>query len=152
MPVHNRLIADSSGALSPVGLMNIGAFFSVEVNLPPPLAKQLMDKGQPTPPPITGLALIDTGASRTCIHEPHLQSLGLNPIGVANMGTASGPSQRNIYQAQITCGSPQWTYQPAGVIGVDLSGQNIELHPNPQPLIGLLGRDFLSQGLLIWNG
>lgn len=37
----------------------------------------------------------------TCVHEPILTGLGLNPIGIVNSGTAKGLVQQSVYPARI---------------------------------------------------
>lgn len=101
MPIHSHRVNDSSGNPSPGGLTNVGAFFPIEVHVPPAIAALLDDQNMPVPAPFSGLALIDTGATLTCVHETLLARLGLNPIGVITSGTASGPVQQNVYPARI---------------------------------------------------
>ena len=152
MPVHNRLVTGPDGSINPGGLVNLGAFFPVEIKVPDALAESLTQAGRAVPAPLSGMALIDTGATRTCIHEPLLQQLGLNPIGIAETGTAGGQTRRNVYQAKLEVQGEQWSFAPPGVIGVDLTGQRVALLPNPEPIVALLGRDFLQTGLFVWNG
>ncbi len=151
MPIHNQFIRDSSGNLSPLGLANVGAFCPVEIHIPPQIAQILSNSGQPIPACVTGMALIDTGASSSCVHEPILQGLGLNPVGSVNSGTAGGPKQQNIYPVTIICPTQGWTLDSGRVTGVDLSGQIINKVP-PEPIIALLGRDLLQHWVFIYNG
>jgi hypothetical protein len=96
------------------------------------------------------MALVDTGATMTCIHEPILTGLGLHPVNTMAAGTAAGQVQQSIYVAQIIFPQMGWTID-LPVAGVDLTGQSIAIDP-PQPLIALLGRNLLNQCVLIWNG
>lgn len=98
------------------------------------------------------MAIIDTGASLTCVHEPILQQLQLNPISVAQFGTAHGQVQQSIYPARIVF--PVWgglTIDFQGVAGVDLTGQAIQTTP-PQQVICLIGRNLLERFVFIYNG
>jgi hypothetical protein len=98
------------------------------------------------------MALIDTGASMTCVHEPILRQIQLNPIGVALFGTAKGQVQQSIYPARIVF--PVWggmTIDFQGVAGVDLSGQSIQTTP-PEPVICLVGRNILERFVFVYNG
>jgi hypothetical protein len=151
MSVHNQLVRDQSGNLSSKGLADIGAFCPVEIHVPPQIAQILTNAGQSVPNCATGLALIDTGASLTCVHEPILQGLGLNPVGIVNSGTAGGPRQQNAYPVRIICPTQGWTLDLRRAIGVDLTGQIINKVP-PEPIIALLGRDLLEHWVLIYNG
>ena len=154
MPIHNRFIRDRDGNLSPEALIGLGAFLNIEIHVPPAIATALTDAGSPVPAPVTGVALIDTGATITCIHEPILRDqLGLNPISVMKAGTASGPTQQNVYPARIVGTVAQsFTLDLDGVAGVNLSGQIVNTLPDPQEVVALLGRNFLSHCVLIWNG
>ena len=77
MPVHNQLIFDPNNQLSPLGLRQLGAFFPIEVHVPPQIADVMVASGQTVPNCASGIGLIDTGATLTCIHEDVLSSLGL---------------------------------------------------------------------------
>ena len=122
--------------------------------MPPQIAEVLTQQGQPIPAGVAGLALIDTGATMTCVHEQILTSLGLNPIGVATNGTANGPVRQNIYPARVVFPEAGWTVDVSQVVGVNLTGQQIVLAPDrpAQPIIALLGRNLLQHWQLVWNG
>jgi hypothetical protein len=150
MPYHNAFIHDPAGNPSAPGLRVLGAFFPIEVHIPPQIAQALAKDNKPIPAPVSGLGLIDTGATMTCVHEDILTSLGLNPIGVVQSGTAAGPVQQNVYPVRITFPSKGWTLDVQAA-GVNLSGQMIPLNP-PQPAVVLLGRNVLEKWVFIWNG
>lgn len=150
-PVHNQFLQDANNQPSPAGLREAGPIISIEVRIPQQIAQVLTTQGQPVPAPAAGIALIDTGASVTCIHEPILQGLNLNPIGIAPTGTAGGQVQRNVYPATIVFLPQGWTADFNRVIGVDLSGQIVQTHP-PQPIIALIGRNVLERFVFIYNG
>ena len=98
------------------------------------------------------MALIDTGASITCVHEPILQRLQLNPISVSLFGSAHGQVQQSIYPARIVF--PIWgglTIDFSGVAGVDLTGQSVQTTP-PQDVICLIGRNLLERFVFVYNG
>ena len=152
MPIHNGLITDPSGSFSPDGLIAVGAFFAIEVHVPPEIAEVLTQQGQPIPTPVSGFALIDTGATLTCVHERALLDLGLNPVGTVNSGTAHGQVQQSLYPARIVFPAQGWTVDIGSVAGVDLSGQVLNIAPSPQRIIALIGRNFLKQCVLVWNG
>ena len=153
MPVYSHFIRDprNNNLPNPAGLATLGAFFPIEVHVPPQIAQVLSAQGQAVPPPIAGLAIIDTGATMTCVHEPLLTQLGLNPISVVQAGTANGPVQQSVYPGRIIFPAQGWTIDLSGVAGVDLTGQFVPLNPR-QPLVALLGRNILQHWLFIWNG
>jgi predicted aspartyl protease len=102
-----------------------------------------MQQGLAVPSPVPGLALIDTGASSTCIDDGVAQQLQLSAIDVVNMTSASHASTpQNIYPVQI---------EVVGGIRIDVPravGANLV----PQNLVALIGRDFLQQCTLFYNG
>jgi len=151
MPVHNRFFKDPTGNPNPTALTVIGAFFNIEVHLPSAIAQILTNQGRPLPPPALGAAIVDTGATMTCVHEPILQGLGLNPIGVVQAATATGLTQQNVYPARLVFPAEGIDITFQGVAGVNLAGQMLPLTP-PQQVIALIGRNLLERWLLIWNG
>jgi predicted aspartyl protease len=98
--------------------------------------------GEKIPEPISGQALVDTGATFSAIDEGIADKLGVKPIGLAPSGTAGGEVMLNIYAARfilplnIQVGFSRAT-------GVRLAGQQY---------IALIGRDVLSQMILVYNG
>jgi hypothetical protein len=93
------------------------------------------------PPPliVPGIALIDTGASNTSIATQVAAQLGLQATGVVASMSASGP-----YNAQqYTCG-----YR----IDFVLIGVSAAPNLHPLGLAMLIGRDILSQCVLVYSG
>lgn len=74
MPTHNQIIYDQNHNLSPVGLRELGAYFPIEVHVPTQIADALTKQGASVPTPVSGVGLIDTGATITCIEETILTS------------------------------------------------------------------------------
>ena len=87
------------------------------------------------------LALIDTGASTSCIAEDFATRLGLTPIDRQKIGGVGGKKEHLIYLGVILIPSLN-AQKKAGFVGVEL--------PGAQPV--LLGRDFLHGCVLIYNG
>ena len=103
------------------------------------------------PTPVPGLALIDTGATLSAVDATVVQQLGVQPVGLANVGTAGGQQQQATYPARFTfpgTGLPNIDF--GQLLGANLTGQIVAAHQ--QPLIALLGRDILQQFILIYNG
>jgi hypothetical protein len=135
---------------SPQNLVAMGPVIQIRIEVPSPLAASLVAANQLVPNPVDGIALIDTGATITSIHAPILIAMGINPVGVATVGTAGGPQQQSTYAARFSFpGTPLPGFELAQVIGCDLTGQTVL---NQQPLIGLIGRDVLASAVLIYNG
>lgn len=126
-----------------IALLRQGPVVQVVLSLAQTIADQLMQQGLPIPAPLPGLALIDTGASATCIDDATAQQLQLPVIDVVNMTSASHAStQQNIYPVLI---------EVAGGIRIDVPramGANLA----PQKLVALIGRDFLQHCTLFYNG
>ena len=152
MPTHNQIIQDRNKDLNPSGLREMGAYFPIEVPVPTPIADLLTKQGTSIPSPVSGVGLIDTGATLTCIEETLLVSaLRLNPIGVVNSGTANGPVRQNVYPGRIVFPTKSWSMDFGRVVGVNLTGQVIR-EPEPRPIVALLGRNFLERCVFIYNG
>jgi hypothetical protein len=149
MSIYNGLFSenDPSGGqrLSPAVLAHFGPILQVSVSIPQALAALYTNQQIPLLSPITGTALIDTGATRSCVHAPIMSNLGVNPIGVITSLTAAGPAPQNLYPAHFTFPATNIEIDFTSVVGVDLSGQII----NGQQLIALIGRDVLSLGTFI---
>jgi len=151
MPIHNQFNFDQKGKQSPGALTNMGAFFPIEVHVPPKIAEALTKVGKPVPKGVAGLGLIDTGATLTCISEDVLKTLGLNPFDVVNSGTADGQKKQNVYPARIVFPTKGWTLDLQKAVGVNLAGQIIPKTP-PEPIIALLGRNLLQHWIFTYNG
>lgn len=151
MPVYNSFVRDAAGNEGPGGLAALGAVFAIEIQLHPAMAQALAQQNQPIPAGIPGLALIDTGASGTCVHEPILQQLSINPVGVVQGLTAAGAVKQNLYPARLVFPATGWMLDVPNTVGVNLAGQVANIVP-PQPIVALLGRDLLSAWTMTWNG
>ncbi len=152
MPIYNGHFVENLSAggqrPSPTILATLGPILAVSVSIPQALAAFNTSQQILLPSPITGLALIDTGATRSCVHAPVMSKLGVNPIGVVTSGTPAGQVLHSLYPAHFTFPATNIEIDFTSVVGVDLTGQII----NGQQLIALIGRDVLSIGILVYNG
>ena len=149
MPIHNRHYVDQSiKEHIPAALATVGAILEVQIQIPKALSDLLESQNQVIPPPVTGFALIDTGATRTCADQLALSGLGINPIGLVSMGTAGGPTQCPLFPARLWFPSLNLGAEFDSIVGVNLQGQAI----SDQQITVLIGRDILSRGLLIYSG
>lgn len=149
MPLwHKHYMDTSRNVHAPAALAELGAFVQVEINLPQPLIEFLSEQNKPIPAPSTGVALIDTGASKTCVDETILANLGINPIGLVSVGTAAGSVQRTIFPARLTFPEFKLVVDLSQVIAVDLQGQTIQ----KTQIIGLVGRDILRFCQFTYDG
>jgi predicted aspartyl protease len=104
--------------------------------------------GKPVHPPIAIRALIDTGASGTCLDPWVFQQLNLPASGVAHVHT---PTTSGVATAQN-----QYDVDILVMLGKHVERIEtlpvLESHLTPLGIDGLLGRDILSHGILIFNG
>lgn len=148
MPVFNRLYHPSIVKFDPNQLLINGPVIAIEISIPSALANFYTTHKLPIPAPKIGFGLIDTGATRTCVDQSVISSLGVSPVGTATSGTASGPSTHNLYPTHVRFIEENIDIDFNQCMGVNLTGQNAM----GQPLIALIGRDILSNFLLVYNG
>ena len=121
-----------------------GPLVQVIIGLAASLATQLIQQGQAVPNPVSGMGLLDTGASTTCIDDSVAQSMGLPVIDVVQMMSAShASSPANVYPIQLQLIGTPIRVEVQRALGAELKGQGI---------IALIGRDFLANCTLFYNG
>lgn len=151
MPIFNFSFSRQNPQPLPAFLTRLGPLAPAEIHVPQQLAQLLQSQGQPVPPPETGMLLIDTGASTSGVDTAIIAALGVNPVGRTNLGTAGGPVPASLYPARFVIGAGSAgaiNINFSQVVGLNLSGQSL----GGQKLIGLIGRDILARGILIYNG
>jgi predicted aspartyl protease len=100
-----------------------GPVLQVTVTIEQNAAKALLAQGK-TVPSKAGLALIDTGASNTCIDDQAAKELGLPVIDIGNMQSASHEKHPcNVYPVQIV--TPVVTLNSARTMGANLAPQGL---------------------------
>lgn len=121
-----------------------GPVVQVSVTVGQAIAEQLLQRGEAVPEPVAGLALIDTGASVTCIDEPTALAMGLVAIDVASMASASeASSERGVYPIAVEITAVPLRIDAPRSVGAALASQGLLL---------LIGRDVLRNCLLVYNG
>jgi hypothetical protein len=113
--------------------------------------KALQDAGQSVPPPVPIRALIDTGASCTCVDAKVLKTLRINPTGKMPIHTPSTsgqyPHEANQFDVFIVIAvGPALQAFASGTIPV------IEAELEHQGYKALIGRDILSKCLMVFEG
>ena len=110
----------------------------------------LLLSGQLAPPAIPVDALVDTGASCTCVDPAVLQKLGIPPSGQTSVLTPSTGNQAvsaDQYDVSLvilaTNQQPPLAHAAIPVVASELSGQGFQM---------LLGRDVLRGCLLTYDG
>ena len=127
-----------------VGLIQKGPVVQVSINIEQNVARQLLQQGISLPSPISGQALIDTGATSTCVDDAAAQQLNLPVVDVATIASAShATTQQNVYPVTIEVVGLPITINAPRAIGVNLA---------PQGLMVLVGRDLLQHATFFYNG
>ena len=96
-------------------------------------------------------ALVDTGASTTCIARSVADALALQPIGKIDMHTAGGSVAVNMYDIHVALliGSEK---KPDGSVTDRFAAlsnvRTLEFDAGEAPYQALIGRDILRTGLL----
>jgi len=127
-----------------VGLLQRGPLVQVSVRLFQDMANELTQRGIELPQPVSGIGLIDTGASVTCIDESIAQNLRLPVVDVVPMASAShSTTLRNVYPISFEIVNLVSNINAPRAIGAEL---------NVQGLILLIGRDVLQFCTLFYNG
>jgi predicted aspartyl protease len=124
--------------------MQRGPIVQVIIGVEQNMAQQLVAQGVQLPQPISGNALIDTGATTTCIDEGVAQQLNLPAIDVITIASASHANARqNVYPTLIEVVGIAIKFNALRAIGVPLANQGIHV---------LIGRDLLQHCTLFYNG
>jgi predicted aspartyl protease len=127
-----------------LALLQRGPVVQVTVTVEEHVAKSLLQQGKTIPTPISGLALIDSGASVTCIDQDAANILQIPVIDVVSVNSASHEATwQNVYPIQIEVTGVNIRLQAPRAIGAPLKCQGLLL---------LLGRDVLQFCTLFYNG
>lgn len=146
MPVFNFLFWTKESGDT---LESSGPLVQVEITLPAPLEEFYVKQGIALPPPASGYALIDTGASASAVDEQELLRLGVLPIDSIPTHTPHGEARSFVYPARISFPGMVLQHIPMNrVIGCNLSWQT----PDAKKVIMLVGRDLLKYFLMIYHG
>ena len=105
--------------------------------------RALVDDGKEVIP-VTGNALIDTGAHSTCIDQKAAEGAGLIVVDTGRITSAT----HTAHEVPIFAGRLSFTALPNSVDAHRAYGANLE----EQGLIALIGRDVLKFCVLIYNG
>lgn len=127
-----------------------GLLVDVNVGLSAARRAALYKRNLPCPPAVQTTLIIDTGADSTMIDESLIRSLQLTPTDQARVLTSQSrgvPEPCDVYDVELEIinrtGNPSWRVQPLQVLARPLHNQSMG---------GMLGRDVLSLGVLIYDG
>lgn len=125
-----------------------GPVVPVEIGLPTALEENYAKEGTPIPPPVSGYALIDTGAASTAANEAIFATLGVLPIDVIETWTPHGNMKSLVYPAKVS-------FPALNIKGLEMQrviGSSLDWGtPDGKKIIMLLGRDLLQGCLFIYN-
>jgi hypothetical protein len=125
-----------------------GALIAVTVSVTAARATALQAAGQPIPQPQNVQLQVDTGAFCTALDTSVIAALALQPKGsipIRTPSTGAGTYQCSTYDVELTIAC-------AGGSKVVPALEIIEGQFLPQGHHGLLGRDVLADGRLIYTG
>jgi predicted aspartyl protease len=125
-----------------------GPLIDCFVSVSHPRQAALKKAGVATPPPVPVRALIDTGASCTCVDPRVIKLLNLSPTGIAQVHTPSTQGSavaHGMYDAGIIiqASSGNLSIGTLPVVEARLTMQGFDV---------LMGRDVLANCVLIYDG
>ena len=128
-------VDDSTGSV----LMGLGPFIDV-VLVPPDGTKDAQ--------PQQGAAIIDTGASQTCVDAETAKGAGWPMIDTARLSSVTHPDHEvPVFAGHLFSTMLQTNIHVARWMGVNLRPNEAAL-----PVVALIGRDLLQQTLFVYNG
>lgn len=131
-----------SVTISSPDLRLTGAKIEVFVSPSTALRREMEHRDTDLAKPIKKLFMIDTGASSTIIKQGIAQDLGLLPKGQTEAHNPAGQSTHYTYDVDLLL--PENIQIPNLLVcEASLGGQDID---------GLIGRDVLQYGVLLYNG
>jgi predicted aspartyl protease len=129
-----------------------GPLLTVVVRVSDERYRALVANNHPIPAPVTIRALIDTGASITCIDPSVLRSLSLSPTGSATVNTPSTgntPVSADQYDVSITIHGSTNSQIPLVFNTIPVIQAELLL---VQGFHALIGRDILEHCFFSYNG
>ena len=142
MPLADAGFRDADGRPDAESLLAYGPTLNVSVShytsedAPTNLATQQ--------DPVNTVALVDTGATQSCIDIQLAQDLGLPVIDTVKLSGSDGTKTHPVYLAAVSIPSLEF-YQYGSFAGVALADGG-------QPHRALLGRTFLGSVIMIYDG
>lgn len=125
------------------GLVHEGPIVEVSVGVTGDIADGWRNSGIDVPAPVSGRALIDTGATVTCVDEEVANTLDLPVRDVVTMVSATEETEQSVYPIQMDVAGSDLTIDASKAVGASLQEQG---------LVALIGRDVLSQTTFHYNG
>jgi len=123
-------------------LQAAGPLLDMHVWVGSPVEEALKKAGEKIPEPLAVKGIIDTGATGSVIQPTIAQQLGLRPVGIVSIATASSENVLCL-QYIVRLIFPNDAMIEALAIEAPLRGQDIQC---------LIGRDALSHAVFIYMG
>lgn len=123
-------------------IQHVGPVLEVIVVPPKPIVDLLLSEKKQIPS-LKAMALIDTGATSSCISQQIVDLLNLVPFDEQTVFTAGGESKQLFYDVGVVLPVSQPNAHAVQAPCADLSRQPYQL---------LLGRDILSSCTLFYHG
>ena len=125
-----------------------GPLVHVRVTIDRTMRRAYESAARALPEPVRGLALIDTGAVQSGIDEGVALSLGLNPVGVSEMLTPAGEATKvGVFWGEVAFETAE--FQP---LRQQFLGMKLGYKVKESRVVAILGRDFLRDGRLSYDG
>jgi hypothetical protein len=83
---------------NPAELAAVGPMFLASWGVPEALAQQLLKEGKPVPPSVSGVIMIDTGATSTAISMEAAAELGLLPQRLSESYGLGGKQKHAVFR------------------------------------------------------
>jgi len=119
-----------------------GPTTNIELAISSGLEKSMKESGDEIPTPVSGMAMIDTGASVTVISDNLIKKLNINPTGKVLVNT---PTAMNVscdeYHLRVIF--PNNVIIETFVVSAPMEGQNVNC---------LIGRDLLQHSVFVYIG
>lgn len=130
---------------------DIGPLIRVGIG-PPGTMKKLVAGGQPLAPPMIEM-LVDTGAAITSVSPEIMNEANIRVLGQRDMGSSSGGGMVNTYAVDLLLPVSESDDDNGSGRGYVVDNWEIvDFLDEQAPFKGLLGRDVLSRGLLVFHG
>lgn len=120
-----------------------GPVVPVTITIPDIGERSLVELRSPVPEPVTGFALIDTGADCSCFDQSSALQAGLPIIGERTITSASHTkNELPLYAGKMLL--PRLDDLEVEGVGVNLSGID--------GMVAIIGRDLLKNAIFVYNG
>lgn len=125
-----------------------GPLIPVRVQIDRTLRRAYESVARTLPMPVSGVALIDTGAVQSGIDEAVALSLGLNPVGVSELLTPTGERTK----VGVFWGEVAFVETELVPLRQQFLGMKLGYLAGDERVVAILGRDFLSDARLNYDG